>query len=442
MEISLDKTDKNEGLIKISLKEADYQPAVDQKVKDYRKKANIKGFRPGKVPESMIRSMYGKSLVVEEINRLVGQKLSSYLKESETNFLGEPLPNREKSDNIDWETQKDFEFEYNIGFANDFDLKIDRKLKTERYKIKIDDTVLKETVENLQRQFGEPKKAEIIEEKDFVYGSVVSSDESINKELKIDMRELEKGAWKKFRSCKGNDKVSITPKKLYKSPNLLKHQLGLTDEEYKKIKGKLAITVQKIERITEAPVDQTLFDKTFGEGAVDSLDSFNEKVKVAVSKNYASEESQFFNFKLSEQLIEKAKIVLPDNFLKNWLKGVNEEMTDEILEKEYSTYARELRWSLIRNYIVKNKSIEIDNEEVLQEAKTLIRNQFAASGVGEGLEDQLAALAINYLQAENGDNYMKVFGQVQNRKVMDFIESEATIKDKEVSLEAFRKLAQ
>ena len=347
MEITLDKTDKNEGLIKVSLKEADYQPAVDQKVKEYRKKANIKGFRPGKVPEGMIRSMYGKSLVVEEINQLVGQKLSGYIKESEMQFLGEPMPNREKADSIDWETQKDFDFEYNIGFASDFDLKIDRKLKTERYKIKIDESVLKETIENLQRQFGEPKMAEIVEEKDFVYGPVVSADESINKELKIDMRELEKGAWKKFRGCKTDDKLSIDAKKIYKSPNLLKHQLGLTDEEYKKIKGKLTITIQGIERITEAPVDQTLFDKTFGEGSVDSLDVFNEKVKEAVSKNYASEESQFFNFKLREQLIEKAKIVLPDNFLKNWLKEVNEEMTDEILEKEYSTYAKELRWSLL-----------------------------------------------------------------------------------------------
>ena len=441
MEITLDKTDKNEGLIKVSLKEADYQPAVNQKVKDYSKKANIKGFRPGKVPEGMIRSMYGKSLIVEEITQLVGQKLSGYIKESGIHFLGEPLPNREKSDSIDWGAQKDFEFEYNIGFASDFDLKIDRKLKTERYKIKIDDTVLKETVENLQRQFGEPKMAEIVEEKDFVYGPVEFADESINKELKIDMRELEKGAWKKFRGGKTNDKISIDTRKLYKSPNLLKHQLGLTDEEYKKIKGKLSITIQGIERITEAPVDQVLFDKTFGEGSVDSLESFNEKVKESVSKNYTSEEAWFFNFKLRELLIDKARIVLPDNFLKNWLKEANNEMTDEILEKEYSTYAKGLRWSLIRNHIVKTKSIEIDNEEVLREAKTLIRNQFAASGVGEGLEDQLDTFANNYLQAENGDNYMKVFDQVQNRKVMDFLEGKVTIKEKEVSLEAFRKLA-
>ncbi|MCP4460353.1 MAG: trigger factor [Cytophagales bacterium] len=440
MEITLDKTDKTEGLIKVNLKEADYQPAVNQKVKEYSKKANIKGFRPGKVPESMIRSMYGKSLMVEEINHMVGHKLSDYLKESDLQFLGEPLPNREKADAIDWETQKDFVFEYSIGFANDFELKIDKKVKTERYKIKIDEDVTNETIENLQRQFGEPEVVEIVEEKDFVYGPIVSADELINKELKIDMKELEKGAWKKFRKSKVADKISIEAKKLYKSPNLLKHQLGLTDEEYKKIKGRLSITIQGIERIKEVPVDQALFDKTFGEGTVDSLDTFKEKVKEAVSKNYISEESQFFNFKLRERLIDKAKIVLPDNFLRKWLMEINEEMTEELLEKEYASYAKELKWSLIRNNLVKTQNIEIDNEEVLQEAKTLIRNQFAASGMGEGMEDQLDNFANNYLQGENGDNYMKVFSQVQNRRVMDFLESEITIKEKEVSLDAFRKM--
>jgi len=441
LDITLDKVDKTEGLIKISLKEADYQPAVNQKVKEYRKKANIKGFRPGKVPEGMIRSMYGKSLMVEEINHMVGHKISDYLKESDLQFLGEPLPNREKAEAIDWDNQKDFDFEYSIGFANDFVLKIDKKVKIERYKIKIDEDVIKETIEKLQRQFGEPEVVMTVEEKDFVYAPVVSADESINKELKIDMRELEKGAWKKFRGSKIAEKISIDAKKLYKSPNLLKHQLGLTDEEYKKIKGKLTITIQGIERIKEIPVDQALFDKTFGEGAVNSIDTFKEKVKEAVSKNYTSEESQFFNFKLHEHLIEKAKIVLPDSFLKRWLMEVNKEMTEEVLEKEYSTYAKELKWSLIRNSIVKNQDIQIDNEEVVEEAKVLIRNQFAASGVGEGMEDQLDNFANNYLQGENGDNYMKVFGQVQNRRVMDFIESEITIRDKEVSLDAFRKMA-
>ena len=441
MEITLDKIDKTEALIKISLKESDYQPAVDQKVKEYRKKANIKGFRPGKVPEGMIRSMYGKSLMIDEINHLVGHKLSDYIRESDLQFLGEPLPDRDKASAIDWDNQKDFDFEYNIGFAEEFDLKIDKKVKADRHSIKVDDEVIAETIENLQRQFGEPEVVDVAGEKDFVYGPMTSSDESVNKEIKIDLRELDKGALKKFKGSKLGDQISFDHKKLYKSPNLLKHQLGMTDEEYKKIKGKLSITVQGIESIKEIPVSQELFDKTFGPGNVKTEDEFKEKVNEAVGKNYKNEEAQFFDFKLRELLIEKAKIQLPDAFLRRWLKETNKEMTDEVLDKEYDSYANELKWSLIRNKVVKGQDIKVENEDVMEEAKSLIRNQFAASGISEGIEDQLETFATNYLQGENGDNYMKVFGQVQNRRVMEHIKNEITIKDKEVTLDAFRKLS-
>lgn len=440
VDITLDKIEKTEALIKVTLTEEDYQQAVNQKVKEYSKKANLKGFRPGKVPEGVIRSMYGKALKVEEVQHVLSHKLSDYIRESDLQFLGEPLPNREKAEAIDWEGQKDFEFEYNLGFANDFSLTIDKKIKIERNAIKVDDDVINETIENLQRQFGEPEVAETIEENDYAHCQVKSSDESIDKEIRIDTKELEKGALKKFKGAKENDEISIDPKKLYKSPHLLKQQLTLTDEEYKKIKGKLSIRVQAVQRIKEAEVNQELFDKTFGKDAVKSLDEFKEKVKEVVGKNYTSEEEQFFNYKLRELLIDKAKIELPDNFLKKWLKQTNDEMTDEVLEKEYESYAKELKWSLIRNMVVKNQEFKVEQEDVINEAKNLIRQQFAASGIGEGMEDQLESFATNYLQGENGDNYMKVHNQVQNRQVMNHITGEVTIKDKEISLDAFRKL--
>lgn len=440
MDITLDKIDKTEALIKVTLTEEDYQPAVNQKVKEYSKKANIKGFRPGKVPEGMIRSMYGKALKVEEVQHALSHKLSDYIRESDLQFLGEPLPNREKAESIDWENQSEFEFEYNLGFANEFNLSIDNKIKADKHSIKVDDSVINETIENLQRQFGEPEVAEVVEEKDYVHGPIKSADESVNRELRIDLKELDKGALKKFKGAKLKDEIAIDPKKLYKSPNLLKQQLGLTDDEFKKIKGKLTLIIEGIQRITEAEVNQELFDKTFGKDAVSSLDEFKEKVREVVEKNYKTEEEQFFDFKLREQLIDKAKIELPDGFLKRWLKETNEEMSDEIIEKEYDTYSNELRWSLIRNQIIRDQEMKVENEEVVEEAKSLIRQQFAASGISDGIEDQLESFASNYLQGENGDNYMKVYNQVQNQKVMDHIKTEISIREKEVSLDAFRKL--
>ena len=163
-------------------------------------------------------------------------------------------------------------------------------------------------------------------------------------------------------------------------------------------------------------------------------------MKEVISTNYANEEEQYFIYKLRNQLIGKAKIVLPEAFLKRWLKETNEEMTDEVLEKEFESYANELKWSLIRNKIVAAQEFKVENEEVTEEAKAMIRQQFAQSGIGAGMEDQLDNFAQNYLQSENGDNYMKIYNQVQNRKVMEYVKAEITIKEKEVSLEAFRKL--
>lgn len=440
MDITLDKINKTEAVIKVTLREEDYQPAINSKVKEYSKKANIKGFRPGKVPETVIRSMYGKALKVEEVQHALSHKLSDYIKESDLRFLGEPMPNREKAESVDWDNQTEFEFEYNLGFANDFNLPIDKKIKAERHSIKVDDAVIEETINNLKKQFGESEVVETVEEKDHVYGPVSSTDIELEKEIRIDTSELEKAAMKKFKGAKENDQITIDPKKLYKSPNLLQQQLGLTEDEFKKLKSKPTFTVKGIERIKEAEVNQDLFDKTFGKDSTKSIEEFKEKVKEVISRNYKTEEEQFFAYKLREQLVEKAKIELPDEFLQKWLKETNDNMTDEILVKEYETYSSELKWSLIRNQIVKEKELKVENDEVVTEAKNMIRQQFGASGITKGLEDQLDSFAHNYLQAENGDNYMKVYNQVQNMKVMEYIMGEITIKDKEVSLDAFRKL--
>jgi trigger factor len=439
LDINLEKTGKTEALIKISLKQQDYQPAVDEKIKDYSKKANIKGFRAGKVPTGVIRKMFGKSLLVDEVNHMVSHKLMHYLRESDMQFLGEPIPNHDRSASIDWESQKDFDFEFRIGFANEFELRLD-KVKLERYSIKVDDTVINETIENLQRQYGEVQVAQKASDKDYVYGPLKSEDGSIEREIRIDLREVEKGFVKKFTSASVEDIIEFEPKKLYKSKHLLANQLGMTEEAFKKIKGKLTFRIQGIQHVNEAAVNQELFDKVFGQGAVNSLEEFKTKVKEAVSKTYVQEEMTYFQYKLREELVKQAKIELPDAFLKDWLKASSETMTDDILEKEYNQYGDELRWSLIRNKIIKAQNFEVKHEDVLEEAKNLIRKQFGGAGLHEAIESQLDTFANNYLQAEEGKNYQGVYNQVMQRRVMGHIESQITIKDKQVSLEAFREL--
>lgn len=439
MEITLDKIDKTEALIKVSLKEDDYQPSVTQKIKDYSKKANIKGFRPGKVPFGLVNKMYGKSILLDELNHLLQDKLNAYLRESDLQFLGEPMP-KEGFETLDLDNQKDFEFTYHVGFAEDFDLTVDNKLKIEKYSIKIDDKVMDETIENLQRQFGEMTTPEVSESKDTLYGDMKTEDGSIEKEISIDLTEADKAGVKKLTGVKVGDVIEIDPKKLYVDTHKLHHQINMSHDDFENYKGKMVFTVKGINRTVPAELNEELFNKTFGEGTVKDETEFKEKVKESVSQNFANEEEQFFDYKLKELLIEKANINLPDEFLKEWLTKTNNEITPEILTKEYESYAKELKWSLIRNKIVKEQEFKVENDEVVEEAKNLIRAQFGQAGLIGQMEDQLDMFAQNYLQAENGDNYMKVYNQVQNNKVFAFIRENVSVKEKKVSIDEFRKL--
>lgn len=438
MEISFDNNQKTQGVIKISVNRADFQPGVDQKIKEYSKTANIKGFRPGKVPPGMIRKMYGQALIVEEINKLVSEKLNSYLRESETQFLGEPIP-IQKDEAFDWDHAESFEFEYEIGFAEAFSVKADKKVKLDRHSIKVDDQVVDETIENLQRQFGEVENPEIVSEKDTLIGSIRSKDESIDQEVSLDLRDAEKTLIKKATGAKVGDELEVDPRKSFKHEAVLKNQLRLEEEEFKKLK-KLKFEIKGINHHKLAEVNQEMFDKAFGKDTIKDETGFRERVKEIVSNNYKGEEEQFFQYQLREKLIDNTKIVLPEEFLKKWLVKSNENMTEELVELEFGSYSKELQWSLIRNQLVKEHDIKVEHEDVTNEAKELIKKQFAGSGMGDQFSDQLDTFANNYLQGENGENYMKVFNQVQNTKVLDFIKEQITIKDKEVSLDDFRKL--
>ncbi len=438
MEINFDKIENSEALIKISLKDVDYQPQVTEKIKDFSKKANIKGFRPGKVPFGMIKKMYGPQITAEEINKIIGDSLNNYLKESDLQFLGEPVP-IDSEVPIDWASQKDFEFSFNVGYAPDFDLKIDKKLKIEHQKIKIDERVMKETFANLQQQFGEVINAEIVTQGDTLYGVLSTKDKIEDKEVTFEFKEFQKSVSKKLIGFKVGDSIDLDHKKSFNDERYFPHITKLTEEEIKSVKGKFKFTIKGISHTVPALVNQELFDKTFGKDNVKTEEAFNTKIKETIGKNYEAEAVKLFHHKIREKILDVTKITLPNNFLKNWLLRTNENISPEVLEKEYDHYQKELKWSLVRNKIAKDQAIKIENDEILGEAKIMLAQQFGGMAALEQLGDQMDAMAENYLKAENGDNYMKVFNEIQNRKVFSFIGHEVTAKEKMVSLDDFRK---
>lgn len=439
MEITLDKHSSNQGSITINLKEEDYQNQVTAKLKDYAKKANVKGFRPGKAPLGMIKNLYGTSVLVEEINSILSESLGNYIKEQSFKILGDPLPDESTQENIDWKTQKEFNFDYKIGFVEAIDLKLDSKIKGFNYTIKVDDDTIKETVDNLLNQSGESTNPETSEAGDSLYGDLATADGTWSKTLTFPIDGLTKKLGSKFIGIGKETEVAFPSKDVKKAQ--WDDAFALTEEEKENAQGDLTFTVKNINRTAKAELNQAFFDKIFGPDQVKSEEEFMAKVKETLEGNYAKEAKVFTEEELKKALMDSAKIDLPEDFLKEWLLKANQgKVSAEDVDKEYPAYARQLTWSLISNELATENEIKAEHEDVIEKTKEMVREQFAASGLGSQMEDSMDMFVDNYLKGEEGQNYMNMLTSVQNDKVLDLVKEKLKLKDKEISIDQFKEL--
>jgi len=441
LEIKLDKHSANEASIKINLIEADYQPKVDAKLKEHAKKANIKGFRPGKAPVSMVKNLYGTSVLVDEINNILSTSLNEYIKEQPFRILGEPLPVREDAEDIDWKNQKEFEFEYKIGFVEDVDVKVDESIEATDYSIEVDDSVVNEAIENLKKQYGQSTNPEVSEENDVLYGDIKSADGSFEKTLTLPLSKIDGRSVKKFIGVEKGAEIEFefAPSKAIKSD--LAEVMGVSEEEAANLNGSFTFTVQNINRTEEAKLDQEFFDKVFGPDDVKSEEEFRAKVKEILTENYNKETKVYTDEQIKDKLVASANVELPEAFLKEWLSRANEgKITNEDIEKEFPAYAKQLTWSLVSNKIAKDNEIKAEHEAVIEKTKEMIREQLASSGLGAQMEDQMDMFVNNYLEGNEGQNYMQMLTSVQNEKVLGVVKEKIKLTEKKLSLEEFKEL--
>lgn len=439
MEITLDKHSANQASVKIKLIEGDYQPKVDAKLKDYAKKANIRGFRPGKAPVSMVKRMYGTSLMVDEINNILSASLNDYLKNQTFRILGDPLPIIEDADKIDWNNQKEFEFQYKIGFVEDVKIKLDDKIAATFYSIEMDEKEVENTINNLRSQYGKMTNPDSSQENDFLYGDLKSGDGSIEKTFSLPLSKVDSKSMKKFIGLKKGDAVEFEIKKAIKEDAA--SVIGVSEEELEKLSGKVVFTVQNINRTELADLNQEFFDKLFGEGQVDSEEALKNKVREIMAENYNKELKVFSEEKIKEQIVAKANLELPEDFLKEWLLKANDgKVTAEQVEKEYPIYAKQLSWTIISNEIAKSNEIQAEHEDVIEKTKEMIREQLASSGLSAQLEASMDMFVDNYLKGNEGQNYMQMLTSVQNDKVLNFIKEKVKIKEEKISVDKFQDL--
>jgi trigger factor len=438
LEITLDKHAANQASVKISLNEADYQPKVEAKLKDYAKKAVIKGFRPGKAPVSMVKRMYGTSVMVDEINSILSSSLNTYLKEQPFKILGDPLPVIESADKIDWDNQKEFDFEYRIGFVENINIDLNQDLAVSAYNVEIDDATVQDAIDNLRSQYGKMTNPEVSEKDDFLYGDLKSEDGSIEKTFSLPLSKVKEEKLQNFIGLKKGDVITLNPQE-----TITENTTELTGVAEEDLSGNFTFTVQNINRTENSELDQEFFDKIFGPDQIVSEEAFRNKVKDVLAENYNKEIKVYSEEKLKEALVSKADIQLPDGFLKEWLIRANEgQVTEQQVEDEYPIYAKQLVWSLISNKIATENDIKAEHADVIEKTKQMIREQFASSGMGAQMESSMDLFVDNYLKGKDGQNYMQMMTSVQNDKVLGFVKEKAGVTEEFISVEKFKELLQ
>jgi len=442
MDIKLDKQSVTDGTLKINLKETDYAPKVEQKVREYSRKATIKGFRQGKVPSGVIKKMFGKSILVEEVNHMVSHGISDYIRENKLRILGDPIPNEEKARTIDWDTQKDFEFEFQVGMVDDFPVELSNKVKVASHPIEVSDKVLNDTITDLQRRYGQISYPEASETTDNLHGEITLAD-GTTKNSYIPVEKVAKKEQKKFIGVKKDDTITFNIENIG-DDNLKSQILNADPTEVQSAKGEYAFKVTNISRVAPAELTADLFEKTFGKDAVADEAAFREKVKETIQSNYDRETDHLLEHEIQHWYVDNTKIEMPETFLKKWIMtSSNGQVDDETLQKEFASYKDSLKWNLIVNKIADDNKVSVEPEEVKMKAKGQILEQFGGNAaLAEQLGERFDAIVDNYLQGQDGkgENFMKLYNQLRMEKIMKVIREKIDVTAKKVSLEEFEKL--
>ncbi|GGK67503.1 trigger factor [Rufibacter glacialis] len=437
MNITLNQTDGQNASLKVSLQEADYAARVDEQIKDYSKKASIKGFRPGKVPAGLIRKMYGKGILVESINQLLHESVNNYIKENKLRILGEPLPDRQDENAIDWDTQKEFEFSYAVGLLPEFELPLS-EVSVQKYDIEVDQTTVDEAYEQMQRQFGQTTNPEVSEANDYLYGDLKQVDGEFETKTLLPLNKVVAGA-EKFVGVKPGDTITFDIREAFGDDAALAHVTGLSKEVTKDLNGQFTFVVEKINRTENAEMNQEFFDKIFGQGNVTTQEEFDAKVREVIKENYDREAVNVLDRDVIDQIVEKSSIEIPDAFFKRWLAVTNEgKITPEQIDEFYDQYVKELKWSMIRNKVVEENDLKVSNEDVVNSARQKMMAQFNMPEIPEEMADTFNNFLDNHLKQNNGKNFVNEYEALVAEKVLEFVKEKITITENPITADEFR----
>ena len=428
MNIIQEKVDSLNAVLKVQIKPEDYKPALDTAIKKYSKQVNMPGFRKGMVPPSLVRKMYGKSLLVEELNKIVSDAVDKHINDNNIKVLGNPMPKPDNNFEMSLDNPADFEFAFEMGLAPEINITLPPSKTFTAYEIAVDSKIIDDEILKLQRRYGKYISPEISDADCSVYGTFqqLDADGNIaegghtNQSFILLEKITDSDVRSQFIGKKLMDVVTFNPVQAVKSSDEVKYMLGLKSEDLSNYDKNFRFTIERINKVENAELTTDLFDQLYGDGSVTDIEGFREKVKSEIAEGYRYESEHSIKHELEDALLHEANLQLPDEFLMRWLLSANDKITEEQLTLEYNQYARDLKWRLIENKIYSDNNMQINPEEIENYAKSLIVDQYLRYGQAHLLnEETLGDMVKRYLGDQN--NIQKAIENLTGRKVFEHL---------------------
>ena len=448
MNITRENIDELNAILTVSIEKNDYETTVNDVLKNYRKKANMPGFRPGMVPAGLVKKMHGKAALVEEVNKILSKSLTEYIHAENLNVLGEPMPNEEKQTPIDWDTQSDFSFAFDVAMAPAFEVNLEEITALPFYTIVADDDMVNKQLDAYAGRLGENKVVETVEDKDTVRGNFV--------QLNEDGSELEGGIVAEkvviavdvvkdeeikasLIGKKAGDVIVFDPVKAYDNKHEVGHMLNISHEKAETLSGNFSFTIIEVLHFEKAELNQDLFSKIYGEDSgISTEEEFKARIKAEIEENFVHSSNYKFALDSRDALLKAIPFNLPEAFLKRWIKTTNEKMTDEQIESDFDNFMTDLRWQLIKDRIVKDNDLKITEEDVRDLAKEMAEMQFRQYGLNNVSEEHLENYANHMLKDEA--ERRKLVTRKQEDVIVATIKDKVTLDIKGISYEEFNKM--
>uniref|UniRef100_UPI003217DC63 trigger factor n=1 Tax=uncultured Draconibacterium sp. TaxID=1573823 RepID=UPI003217DC63 len=448
MQINKENIDNVNAVINLTIEKTDYEKQVADVLKDYRQKANIPGFRPGKAPKGLIEKKFGTAVLVEEVNKLISQNLSKFMVDEKLPILGEPLPNEEKQKDIDWEKDENFEFAFDIALAPEIKVSLDKENKYKYYKIAVSDEMIEQQEQMAASQLGQNVPVDEAKDNSSIRGNFVQLDAEGNEVeggiapegvlIAVDMIKDEE-IKNSFVGCKKDDIVIFDPVKAFENHAEVGHMLNIKPEEVDTLESEFRFTVTEILQFEKAELNEELFKKLYGEDTeVKTIEDFRARIKEEIAGNLVYSSDHKFTLDTRDALIENTEMELPEAFLKRWLIAVNKELTLEQIENDFDAFIKDLQWQLIKDEIAKENEIQVTPEEATEFAKKMALAQYQQYGIHDVPEEQLESFA--NMMLEKQEEKERIYKKLHEDKVVEVVKEKVTIEETEISHDEFNEM--